>query len=121
MIINPVIVQLGATTTTWKIITIIYSQDFKILSVHSDTWGHITCTNIKINMTKWTWDYNCKIQKFNNRIYIGIHWRLMTKQFLWEQEKPNLEKPTSLLINNDIFLRSDTLKSENNPFTSYGW
>ena len=52
-------------------------QDFKILLVHSDTWkcatwGHITCTNIKKNMTKWTWDYNCKIQKFNNTIHIGI-------------------------------------------------
>jgi hypothetical protein len=51
------------------------SQDFKILLVHSDTWkcatwGHITCTNIKKNMTTLTCDYNYKIQKLNNTKYI---------------------------------------------------
>ena len=41
----------------------------------------------------------------------------MTKRFLRELEKHNLEKKsTSLLINKDIFLRSGTLQSESHPF-----
>jgi hypothetical protein len=48
-----------------------------------------------------------KIAKNRNAIihYIFVHWRLLTKRFLREQEKHNLEKKnTSLLINNGIFL-----------------
>jgi hypothetical protein len=39
-------------------------------------------------------EHGITIAKYRNSIiqYILVHWRLMTKQFLWEQEKHNLEK-----------------------------
>jgi hypothetical protein len=42
-----------------------------LINVIIATWGHNTCTNIRKNMTKLTWDYNWKIQKCSNTIYMG--------------------------------------------------
>ena len=63
-------------------------------------------------MTKWTWDYNWKIQKFNNTIYIGTL-AINDKTISMRTIKTLFRKQnTSLLINKDIFLRSGMLQSE---------
>ena len=63
-------------------------------------------------MTKWTWDYNWKIQKFNNTIYIGTL-AINDKTISMRTIKTLFRKKnTSLLINKVIFLRSGTLQSE---------